>query len=135
MSLGYLVIAARTLGADDYGVLILVHAYVTLLGGVVAFSGWHGLVRYGSAALEAGEHGRLLRIVRFMTLVEIGFGLLAMLIAAALVPLVGPHMDWPPNAMRFAAPYSLAILATVRSTPQGILQIAGRFNLIGLTSW
>jgi O-antigen/teichoic acid export membrane protein len=131
MSLGYLVIAARTLGADDYGVLILVHAYVTLLGGIVAFSGWHGLVRYGSAALEAGEHGRLLRIVRFMTLVEIGFGVLAMLIAAALVPVVGPHMGWPPDAMRFAVPYSLAILATVRSTPQGILQIAGRVDLIG----
>jgi O-antigen/teichoic acid export membrane protein len=131
MSLGYLIIAARTLGADDYGVLILVHAYVSLLGGIVAFSGWHGLVRYGSAALQAGEHGRLLRIARFMTLVEIGFGLLAMLIAAALVPLVGPHMGWPPNAMRFAVPYTLAILATVRSTPQGILQLAGRFDLIG----
>src|SRR4249919_3809431 len=105
ISLAYLVIVARTLGATDYGVLILVHAYVTLVGGVISFSGWHGLVRFGSIALEAGNHERLLRVGRFLTLVECGFGLAAILVTMALVPLVGPQMDWPPGAMRFAALY------------------------------
>ena len=72
MSLVYLVIAARSLGAADYGTLVLVHAYATLLGGVIAFSGWHGVVRYGNIAYEAGDHHRLLRLTRFMALVEIG---------------------------------------------------------------
>ena len=131
ISLIYLVIAARTLGARDYGVLVLIHAYVTLVGGIIAFSGFHGLVRYGSIALEAGDHGRLLRLTRFMTLVELGFGLAAIIVAALAVPLVGPHLGWSPAAMQFALPYSLAVLATVRSTPQGLLQLAGRFDLIG----
>ncbi|MBK5265476.1 MAG: lipopolysaccharide biosynthesis protein, partial [Alphaproteobacteria bacterium] len=47
ISLGYLVIAARMLGVTEYGVLNLIHGYVTLVGGIIAFSGWHGLVRYG----------------------------------------------------------------------------------------
>ena len=130
LSLAYLAIVARTLGASDYGVLILIHAYVTLAGGIVAFSGWHGLVRFGSIALEQGDHERLLKIGRFLTLVEIGFGVAAIVITILLVPLVGPHMDWPPDAMRFAAVYSLATLANVRSTPLGLLQLAGRFDLI-----
>ena len=130
LSLAYLAIVARTLGASDYGVLILVHAYVTLVGGIVAFSGWHGLVRFGSIALEEGNHERLLKVGRFLTLVEVSFGIVAILAAIILVPVVGPHMDWPPDAMRFAAVYSLATLANVRSTPLGFLQLAGRFDLI-----
>jgi O-antigen/teichoic acid export membrane protein len=132
ISLVYLVIVARTLGAGDYGVLILIHAYVTLVGGIVAFSGWHGLVRFGTIALEAGDHERLLKVGRFLTLVEGAFGVAAILVAIALVPIVGPHMDWPPDAMRFATLYSLATLANVRSTPLGLLQLTGRFDLIAM---
>jgi O-antigen/teichoic acid export membrane protein len=130
ISLAYLVIVARTLGASDYGVLILIHAYVTLVGGIVAFSGWHGLVRFGTLALETGDHERLLKVGRFLSLVEAAFGVAAILVAIVLVPIVGPHMDWPPDAMRFATVYSLATLANVRSTPLGLLQLAGRFDLI-----
>lgn len=130
ISLAYLVIVARTLGASDYGVLILIHAYVTLVGGIVAFSGWHGLVRFGTIALETGDHERLLKVGRFLSLVEGAFGLAAIAVAVILVPIVGPHMDWPPDAMRFATVYSLATLANVRSTPLGLLQLAGRFDLI-----
>ena len=130
ISLAYLVIVARTLGASDYGVLILIHAYVTLVGGIVAFSGWHGIVRFGALALEEGDHDRFLRLGRLLTLIEFGFGAAAILVAIVLVPVVGPHMEWPPDAMRFAAVYSLATLANVRSTPLGVLQLAGRFDLI-----
>lgn len=131
ISLAYLVIVARTLGASDYGVLILIHAYVTLVGGIVAFSGWHGLVRFGTIALETGNHERLLKVGRFLSLVEVAFGLAAIVVAIILVPIVGPHLDWSPEAMRFATVYSLATLANVRSTPLGLLQLAGRFDLIG----
>ena len=130
ISLAYLVIVARTLGASGYGVLILIHAYVTLVGGIVAFSGWHGIVRFGALALEEGDHDRFLRLGRLLTLIEFGFGAAAILVAILLVPVVGPHMEWPPEAMRFAAVYSLATLANVRSTPLGVLQLAGRFELI-----
>lgn len=130
ISLAYLVIVARTLGASDYGLLILIHGYVTLVGGLVAFSGWHGLVRFGTIAMSEDDHERLLRVGRFLTLVELACGIAAIVVAAALVPVVGPHMDWPPEAMHFATFYCLAILANVRSTPLGVLQLAGRFDLI-----
>lgn len=130
MSLGYLAMVTRILGAQDYGILILLHAYITLVGGIVAFSGWHGVVRYGSLAFREGDHGRLMRLIRFMTLVELACGLLAIAVAVALVQFVGPHLHWSAKAMVLAVPYSLAILANVRSTPNGILQIVGRFDLI-----
>ncbi len=132
MSLVYLVVVARTLGARDYGVLVLVNGYVLFVGSLIAFSGFHGVVRYGTLALEARDPARLARIVRFMALVELVFGLLALVVTAALVPFVGPRLGWSTDAMRIAVPYSLAVFATVRATPQGLLQLANRFDLIGL---
>ena len=131
ISLLYLVIVTHSLGARDYGVLILVNGYAVLLGSIVAFSGFHGVVRYGAQALEERDFAGMARIVRFMTVIELGFGLIAMLVAAALVPLVGPRLGWSADTIEIALPYSLAVLATVRATPQGILQIAQRFDLIG----
>jgi O-antigen/teichoic acid export membrane protein len=132
MSLIYLVIVARTLGVRDYGVLILVNGYTVFIGSLIAFSGFHGVVRYGALAVEAGDPARLARIVRFMALVEAAFGLLAFAIAVIAVPFVGPRLGWSADAMRVAIPFSLAVFSNVRATPQGLLQIAGRFDLVGL---
>ena len=132
LSLCYVVIVTHALGARDYGILILLHGYTTLMGSIVAFSGFHGVVRYGNFALQSGEHGRLLRLIRFMTLIEVGCGVVAIVVAMALVPLIGPRLGWSAEAMTFSIPYTFAILATVRATPYGILQIAGRFDLLGI---
>lgn len=132
LSLIYLVLVTHRLGAADYGVLVLVNAYAVLVGSVLAFSGFHGVVRYGGLALEAGDHAGFAGIVRFLAVIELGCGVVAVLVAALLVPAIGPRLGWSPEAVRLAVPYSLAVLATVRATPQGLLQIAGRFDLIGL---
>lgn len=132
LSLAYLAVAARALGPRDYGVLVLVHGYVTAVGGILEFPGWHAIVRYGAQAIERGDRARLARLLRFAGLVEGVAGAIAVAAAALLAPLVGPHLGWPPQALAFAAPYSFAVLATVRATPAGYLQLAGRFDLLGL---
>lgn len=132
MSLVYLVIATHRLGATDYGVLVLVNAYAVLIGSLVAFSGFHGVVRYGALALARGDREGFARLVRFLALIELAFGAIAILVAAALVPFVGPRLGWSPATIALAIPYSIAVIGTVRATPQGILQLAGRFDLIGV---
>jgi O-antigen/teichoic acid export membrane protein len=132
LSLVYLVIVARVLHAEGYGVLVLVNAYVLLIGSTIAFSGFHGVVRYGAIAIARDDPAGLARIIRFMAVVELSCGAVAIALAALLAPVVGPKLGWSDQAIRFALPYSLAVVATVRATPQGILQLAGRFDLIGL---
>jgi len=132
MTLAYMAIAARALGTKDYGVLILVHTYVMTVGGLIEFPGWHAIVRYGAQTLAAGDRPRLTRLLAFASLVEGGCGVLAVLVAATLAPLLGPHLGWSQPALDFALPYSLAVLASVRATPAGYLQLTGRFDLLGL---
>lgn len=132
ISLAYLFLATRFLGPADYGVLVLVHAYVTTVCGIVEFPAWQAIVRYGAEAEKAGEPHRLSRLLRFGSTLELSAGVVAILSAMVLVPVVGPHLGWPPKAMAFAPLYAFAVLGSVRSTPAGYLQLIGRFDLLGL---
>lgn len=130
LSLAYMVISAHALGPTDYGVLILVHGFAMTVGGIVEFPGWHAIVRYGAHALDGGNTGRLVRLLRFATIVEGIGGALAVLTAAVLAPILGPHLGWSAEAQAFALPYSFAVLASIRATPAGYLQLMRRFDLL-----
>jgi O-antigen/teichoic acid export membrane protein len=134
ISLGYLMIAAPYLGPRDFGILVLVHAYVVLVIGVFGFSAAQALVRFGAAARHEGDTPRLARLLRFVAMVEVGFGLTGLAVAVLCVPLAGRILGWPPEVAEIAVFYSVAVLSAVRSTPGGYLQLCGRFDLIGLHS-
>jgi len=132
LGLGYMVIATHALGPVDYGVLVLVHGFAMTVGGIVEFPGWHAIVRYGAQALAEDDHPRMMRLLRFAGLVEAAGGVASILAAAILAPLIGPALGWSPTAIAFAVPYSFAVLASIRATPAGYLQLLGRFDLLGL---
>jgi O-antigen/teichoic acid export membrane protein len=131
-SLIYLALAARILGVRDYGTLNLVHAYATFFGTVLALSGFHGIVRFGAQSLQARKRDEFWGLVRFLTLIEIGIAVCAMLCAALLAPWAIRLLQLDSVAAQFVPFYVIAIFATVRTTPQGVLQLANRFDLIGI---
>ena len=131
ISLIYMVIAIRALGVRDYGVLILVHTYAITVGGIIEFPGWQAVVRYGAQAAKAGDRNRLIRLLRFTSLIELTCGAVAVTVAAVLAPYLGPRLGWSQTALAFAVPYSFAVLATIRSAPAGYLQLVRRFDLLG----
>jgi O-antigen/teichoic acid export membrane protein len=131
ISLIYMVIAARVLGPEKYGVLVLINYFAMLVGGIVAFPGWHAIVRYGVGPAE-NDHAKLVRLLRFAGLIELVAGIAAVGAAALIAPIVGPRLGWSAEAQALAVPYSFAVLATVRATPAGLLQILQRFDLLGL---
>lgn len=131
ISLIYVVAAARILGPRQYGVLVLVNYFAMLVGGVVAFPGWHAIVRFGVGPAD-DDHAKLVRLLRFAAAIEILAGLVAILVAAVLAPVLGPRLGWSAEAQALALPYSFAVLATVRATPGGYLQILRRFDILGL---
>ncbi len=132
ISLVYLLIATHILGARGYGLLILLNGCAVFVGSLVAFSGFHGVVRFGALALAEEDRHRFAAVVRFMGLVELVFGAVAAAVAVAAIALLLPRFGWPAHGWAAAMFYGLAVVGTVRATPQGILQVAGRFDLIAL---
>ncbi|NQE64745.1 lipopolysaccharide biosynthesis protein [Caulobacter sp. RHG1] len=134
VSLVYIALAARALGPTDYGILVLVHTYVLAVGGIIEFPGWHAVVRYGAQALLAGDEQRLARLLKFAAVLELACGVVAVVVAALLAPWIGAKLGWSPRAIALSLPYSLAVLASVRATAAGYLQVTGRFDLLGAHS-
>lgn len=131
IGLGYLLIATRALGPRDYGVLMLVHGYVTAVCAIVEFPAWQAVIRYGEEAHVERNPARLIRLLNFSAKVELLGGMVAIVTAALLAPVVGPHLGWPPEVQKYAIPYSIALLGSIRSVPAGYLQLVDRFDLLG----
>lgn len=132
ISLIYMIIAAHALGPTDYGVLVLVHGFVITIGGIIEFQGWHAVVRYGANCLARHDEAALMKLLRFVGGIEVAGGIVAIVAAACLAPILGPRLGWSATALAFALPYSFAVLGSVRSTAAGYLQLMGRFDLLGL---
>ncbi|WP_265570043.1 lipopolysaccharide biosynthesis protein [Sphingomicrobium nitratireducens] len=131
LSLAYLAIAARVLGPRDFGVLALMHAAIMFIGGIVAFSGWQTLVRFGQAPLREDDREGLASVIRLTALIEAAMALVAILAAAIALPIAAREGGWGPVAEQYAPFYALAILATARQTPFGLLQLFRRFDWLG----
>jgi O-antigen/teichoic acid export membrane protein len=128
----YLSLAARTLGANDYGILVLINFYALLVGNFCVLQGWHTLVRYGSKDLIDHAPADFQRLFGFTARAEILSGIASILLAALVAHWVGPLLGWPDRYSGLAALYSLAIISNMQTTPAGVLNLFGRFDLLSL---
>lgn len=134
ISLAYMIIAARTLGPVDYGVIILIHAYVATVCGLVEFPVSQAVVRYGAFGIDGADRARVAKLLRFAAVVEAGGGVMTLIVTMAVAPIVGPRLGWSATAQAFAIPYSFAVLGSLRSAPAGYLQLMRRFDLLAVHS-
>ena len=87
LSLISVAITTRTLGAEAFGVLVLVQTYVYLIDRLVNFQPWRGLIKYGAEALDARDMPRLTGLVKLGTLLghfQCCTGVIVALLGAAL---------------------------------------------------
>ena len=130
ISVIYLGMATRELGPANYGVLVLIMFFVQLVSGFCNLQGWHTLVRYGSATLLSEQPSAFQRLFAFTSFVELGSGVLSMILTASMSHFAGRWFGWPAEYDGLAALYSLAIFANMHNTPAGALNLFGRFDLL-----
>ena len=134
LSLGATAIAARALGVDQFGVLVLVHAYIQTIGEIAKFQSWQALLQYGTAPLDAGRISEFQRVLRFSLLLDALSGIGGVVIALIGVLLVGGALGWTAETAPTVAVYSLVIVFMVSATPTGALRLLDRFDLLAWQS-
>lgn len=134
LSLGATAIAARALGVDQFGVLVLVHAYIQTIGEIAKFQSWQALLQYGTAPLDAGRISEFQRVLRFSLLLDVLSGVGGVVIALIGVLLVGSALGWTAETAPTVAVYSLVIVFMVSATPTGALRLLDRFDLLAWQS-
>ncbi|MES2683503.1 MAG: lipopolysaccharide biosynthesis protein [Pseudomonadota bacterium] len=134
LGLATVALAARALGIETFGVLVLVHAYVQTVGDIAKFQSWQALLNYGTAAFDEKRFGHFHRVLRFSLLLDGISGLAGLAIALAGVLLIGGGLGWPAAEQTAVALYTLSILFNIGATPMGALRLVNRFDLLAAES-
>ncbi|MCY4361483.1 MAG: oligosaccharide flippase family protein [Gammaproteobacteria bacterium] len=128
----YLALATRALGAHDFGVLILIHAYAVAVRDFVTLKTSQCVVRYGAICLENNARTEFQKLVKFTTLLDLGFCAAGTVAGMLVVPVVGPHFGVSPELVPVATIYCFMILFNFKATSLGLLRLFNRFDLVAL---
>lgn len=134
LSVATLALAARALGIEQFGLLILVSTFANAVADIAKFQTWQLLLQYGQAPLERGEREGFLPVLRFAMVLDLLSGLLGLLLALAVIALAWPWLNWPVELRLPATLYMSSILFLVPGTPLGLLRALDRFDLLALRS-
>lgn len=123
-----LALTIRTLGVLDYGFFVLAQQYMTIIDNLANFQSWSALIKFGSDARAANDEKRLLATIKSGYCVDIATAILGLLLAVALVPLVGYLLAWS-DELKFAALiFSLTIVSHVEGSSVGTLRLFDKFK-------
>ena len=131
-SIGTLAFAGRALGLQGFGLLILIASYAQAANGLAKFQSWQLVVRYGGAALAKGEDADFGRAAGFSLGLDLASGLVGMIVAMALLPLIGGWFGIEDRYLGLALAYCLLVPTMGASSPTGMMRAMDRFDLI---SW
>lgn len=132
--LGALAVAARGLGVEQFGVLVLIHTFTQAVGEIAKFQSWQAVLRYGTPALREERRGDFQRLIRFTVLLDGISAVLGMALAVAVAGLAGPAFGWPDEVLPAAMLYVTSCLFMVTATPTGVLRLVDRFDLLAWQS-
>lgn len=133
LSLVYLAIAARTLGSDGFGHFALIIALGQAVTGFSSFQTWQFIVRWGADPESPGvDIARAREATGFAVALDL-LSFAGGTIAAAVLVLTAPlWLDVPPALMWLTFWYCVISVATIRTTPTGILRL---HNEYGRATW
>lgn len=131
-SLATLAFAARGLGVMLLGTLILITSYARAASGIAKFQSWQLIVRYGSRGLAEGDPEQFKSSTGFAAALDVVSGLVGMLLAVMLLPLVAPWVGIDRQYWWLAMLYCTLLPTMGAASPNGVLRALDRFDLI---SW
>jgi len=130
LALATTVLAARALGPEQFGALVLVQGYVAIVNRLTIFQSWQTLIKFGADALSEGDAVGFSQLVKFSTFLDGGSAVLGAVVAAAAVQAVKGWLDWTPDVASMATLYSLTIIFRLSGTPTAVLRLFGRFKAL-----
>lgn len=129
-----LAIAARALGVEQFGILVLIHTFTQTIGEIAKFQSWQAVLRYGTPAIKEGRIGDFQRLLRFTMHLDGWSALAGTFLSVGAAWLLGPSFDWPADLMPHALVYVTSVLFMVQATPTGVLRLINRFDILSVQS-
>lgn len=125
------IILARVLGLELFGLLTLVVAYVRIVNSLLDFRVWESVVKYVGEFIEKNEVDRALSMIKFSYIVDAATGLIAFLVSILLAHIANDIFIKSPDGFELVFIFSFSlIIATVNSTSGALFRVFDRFKTI-----
>lgn len=131
-SLATLAFAGRGLGLLQFGALILIASYVQAASNLSKFQSWQVVIRWGGRVDEPDGKAEFKTATGFAFALDVISGIIGMMLAMALVPLIGPWFGLKGDHLFYALIYCTLLPTMAAATPNGVVRALDRFDLI---SW
>src|SRR6476660_3701507 len=127
-----LAFAGRGLGVILFGTLILISSYIKAVSGIAKFQSWQLLVRYGGHGVAHGDPEHFQVATGFAFALDVVSGVGGMIIGAALLPFIAAWVGITSEYLWLGMLYCTVLPVMAGATPDGVLRVLNRFDLI---SW
>ena len=131
-ALSTLAFAGRGLGLAQFGVLVLIASYAQAASGLSKFQSWQVVIRYGGRVAKGEDIKEFKTATGFAFALDVSSGLVGMLFAIALLPLLAEWFDIPQRYLYLTMIYCTLLPTMAAATPNGVIRALDRFDLI---SW
>ena len=125
-------LAARALGPEELGRIVLVQAFVLGIDKLVNFQSWRAIIKYGAETIEAEDPDALARVLKFGLVVDVSSAALGAALAAGLSFAVSGWLGWDTTLHAMAVLYASTLLLNVTGAPIAILRLFDRFRLFAV---
>ena len=126
-----MIVLARVLGIEVFGLLTLVVAYVKIVSSLLDFRVWESVVKYVGQFLERNESSQALSMIKFSYMVDATTGLLAFAVCILLADFANDMFIKSPDAFELVLIFSFGLLvATVNSTSEALFRVFDKFKTI-----
>jgi O-antigen/teichoic acid export membrane protein len=127
-----LAFAGRGLGVILFGTLILITSYAKAVSGIAKFQSWQLIVRYGGHGVAHGDPEHFKVATGFAFALDVVSGVGGMLVGVAILPFIGEWVGITREYLWLGILYCTALPVMSSATPDGVLRVLDRFDLI---SW
>lgn len=131
LSLAYLAIAARGLGPEGMGALILAHAYALVIAGVARFQSWQAVISFGAPMVRDGDEARFRDLLRYTIRLDLISGVVSVVAALAIAPFAARAFGWSDDIRGLITVYCFATPFLIAATPTGVLRLYDKFQVLG----
>src|SRR3954469_2843976 len=130
--LATLAFAGRGLGLILFGTLILITSYAKAASGIATFQSWQLVVRYGGHGIAHDDPEDFKTVTGFAFALDVVSGIAGMLLAVAFLPFIARWVGISSEYLWLAMLYCTVLPTMGAATPNGVLRVMDRFDLI---SW
>ena len=132
MNLAATALAARALGAAEFGLVVMVHAAALMIRNLINVKTSEAVIRYGVPLAEENRIGELKGLLVRFARIDVIAGVIAAVVSALVLLFLADQIELPDHLKGPAALYLVVMLVSVIGTARGTLRLLDKFGSLSV---